>query len=32
MDDSRAIYNPLTNKWKSMGHPAGWTTIGDAQA
>jgi hypothetical protein len=27
-----AIYNPLTNKWKSMGHPAGWTTIGDAQS
>jgi hypothetical protein len=27
-----AIYNPKTNKWKSMGHPSGWTTIGDAQS
>jgi hypothetical protein len=27
-----AIYNPLTNKWKLMGHPAGWSTIGDAQS
>ncbi len=27
-----AIYNPVTNKWRSMGHPAGWTTIGDAQS
>jgi len=27
-----AIYNPLTNKWKSMGHPAVWTTIGDAES
>lgn len=27
-----AIYNPLTNKWKAMGHPTGWATIGDAQS
>src|SRR5712692_1690566 len=27
-----AIYNPLTNKWKAMGHPAGWNTVGDAQS
>ena len=27
-----AIYNPVTNKWKSMGHPTGWTTIGDGQS
>ncbi|MFY9561511.1 MAG: kelch repeat-containing protein [Terriglobales bacterium] len=27
-----AIYNPLTNKWKKMTAPAGWTTIGDAQS
>lgn len=27
-----AIYNPKTNKWKSMKHPTGWTTIGDAQS
>ena len=27
-----AIYNPKTNKWKSMKHPTGWTTVGDAQS
>jgi len=27
-----AIYNPLTNKWKKVNPPAGWTTIGDAQS
>jgi hypothetical protein len=27
-----AIYNPKTNKWKTLGHPAGWTTVGDAQS
>ena len=26
-----AIYNPLTNKWKQVNPPAGWTSIGDAQ-
>ena len=25
-----AIYNPLTNKWKSLGHPKGWGFIGDS--
>jgi hypothetical protein len=25
-----AIYNPLTQKWKALGHPSGWTTIGDS--
>jgi len=27
-----AIYNPKTNKWKNLNHPAGWTTVGDAQS
>ncbi len=27
-----AIYNPVTNKWKSVAPPAGWGTIGDAQS
>jgi len=27
-----AIYDPLTNRWKSVKPPAGWGTIGDAQA
>ncbi len=27
-----AIYNPLTNKWKSVPAPSGWTEIGDAQS
>src|ERR1700758_5678023 len=26
-----AIYNPLTNTWTMVNHPAGWSTIGDAQ-
>jgi hypothetical protein len=25
-----AIYNPVTNKWRSVQPPAGWTNIGDA--
>jgi len=25
-----AIYDPLTNKWKSLGHPKGWGFIGDS--
>jgi hypothetical protein len=27
-----AIYDPATNKWKSVTPPAGWATIGDAQS
>jgi hypothetical protein len=27
-----AIYNPLTNTWKHVKPPKGWTTIGDAQS
>ena len=27
-----AIYNPKTNTWKTLGHPSGWTTVGDAQS
>jgi hypothetical protein len=27
-----AIYDPLQNKWKSVNPPAGWNSIGDAQA
>jgi hypothetical protein len=27
-----AIYNPLTNTWRSVAPPAGWTNIGDAQS
>ncbi|MGH8118195.1 MAG: hypothetical protein ACREP0_04585 [Rhodanobacteraceae bacterium] len=27
-----AIYDPLTNTWRSIAPPAGWTTIGDAQS
>jgi hypothetical protein len=27
-----AVYNPLTNKWRKVIAPAGWTTIGDAQS
>ena len=27
-----AIYDPVTNKWRSVAPPAGWTTIGDASA
>src|SRR5277367_1839777 len=26
-----ALYNPVTNKWKQIKPPAGWTSIGDAQ-
>ena len=27
-----AIYNPVTNSWKKVAPPAGWTNIGDAQS
>lgn len=27
-----AIYDPVTDKWKSVNPPAGWTSIGDAQS
>ena len=27
-----AIYTPKTNKWKTLIHPAGWTSVGDAQS
>jgi len=27
-----AIYNPAKNNWKSVLHPAGWRSIGDAQS
>jgi hypothetical protein len=27
-----AIYDPATNKWKSVTPPSGWGTIGDAQS
>jgi hypothetical protein len=27
-----AIYNPLTNTWRSVAPPGGWTNIGDAQS
>jgi hypothetical protein len=27
-----AIYNPVTDTWKSVDPPAGWTTIGDASS
>ncbi len=27
-----AVYNPLTNLWKPLAAPPGWTTIGDAQS
>lgn len=27
-----AIYNPVTNKWRSVAPPEGWTNIGDAQS
>ena len=27
-----AIYNPVTNKWRSVAPPSGWTNIGDAQS
>lgn len=25
-----AIYDPLANAWTAIGHPAGWTQVGDA--
>lgn len=27
-----AIYNPVTNTWRSVAPPGGWTNIGDAQS
>jgi hypothetical protein len=27
-----AIYTPKTNKWRTLSHPAGWTSVGDAQS
>jgi len=27
-----AIYNPVTNTWKTVNPPAGWANIGDAQS
>ena len=27
-----AIYNPVTNKWRSVAPPGGWSNIGDAQS
>ena len=27
-----AIYTPKTNKWKTLNHPSGWTSVGDAQS
>src|ERR1700688_1354110 len=27
-----AIYDPATNKWKSVNPPTGWSSIGDAQS
>ncbi len=30
--DKGAIYNPVTNKWRSVAPPGGWTNIGDAQS
>lgn len=27
-----AIYNPVTNKWKSLAAPSGWSQIGDGQS
>jgi hypothetical protein len=27
-----AIYNPVTNTWKKVAPPTGWTNIGDAQS
>jgi hypothetical protein len=30
--DQGAIYNPVTNRWRSVAPPAGWTNIGDAQS
>jgi hypothetical protein len=30
--DRGAIYNPVTNTWRSVAPPTGWTNIGDAQS
>jgi hypothetical protein len=30
--DKGAIYNPVTNKWRPVAPPAGWTSIGDAES
>jgi len=27
-----AIYNPVTNKWRKLAAPSGWSKIGDAQS
>ena len=27
-----AIYTPKTNKWRTLSHPAGWNSVGDAQS
>src|SRR5882762_2394118 len=27
-----AIYNPKTNAWRKLTHPAGWSSVGDAQS
>jgi hypothetical protein len=27
-----ALYNPKTNKWRTLSHPAGWNSVGDAQS
>ena len=27
-----AIYTPKTNKWRTLSHPAGWSSVGDAQS
>ena len=27
-----AVYTPKTNKWRTLIHPAGWTSVGDAQS
>jgi hypothetical protein len=30
--DKGAIYNPVSNSWRSVAPPEGWTNIGDAQS
>jgi hypothetical protein len=30
--DKGAIYNPVTNRWRVVNPPTGWTNIGDAQS
>jgi hypothetical protein len=27
-----ALYNPKTNKWRTLSHPTGWNSVGDAQS